>query len=93
MGAVVENLGKGGVKLKVVRDVIQGVGAGRTYFRVVDVGDDPLNEQDPGKVFSTSQTEVLLGGSPGECWMGFGSNHLWIRKYGRQGFRRCRHMY
>ena len=41
MGAVVDNLAKGGVKNKGVGDVIQGGGAGSTSFRVGDVGDDP----------------------------------------------------
>ena len=41
MGAVVDNLAKGGGKPKGVGYVLQGNGAGSTYFRVVDVGDDP----------------------------------------------------
>ena len=41
LGAVVENIGKGGGQPKGVGDIIQGIGAGGTYFWVVDVGDDP----------------------------------------------------
>ena len=41
MGAVVNNIAKGGVKTKGVRDVLQGGGTGRTSFRVRDVGDNP----------------------------------------------------
>ena len=41
MGAVFNNLEKGGGKTKGVRDVLQGGGAGSTYFWVGDVGDDP----------------------------------------------------
>ena len=41
MGAVVYNLAKGGRKPKGVRDILQGGGAGSTYFWVVYVGDDP----------------------------------------------------
>ena len=41
MGAVVDNLAKGGGKTKGVGDFLQGVGTGSTSFWVVDVGDDP----------------------------------------------------
>ena len=41
MGAVVDNLAKGGDKTKGVGGVLQGSGAGSTSFRVGDVGDDP----------------------------------------------------
>ena len=41
MGAVVNNLGKGGGKTKGVGDVFLGVSVGSTYFWVGDVGDDP----------------------------------------------------
>ena len=41
MGAVINNLEKGGGKTKGVGDLLQGGGAGSTYFWVGDVGDDP----------------------------------------------------
>ena len=41
MGAVVDNIVRGGGKTKGAGDVFQGGGAGSTSFRVVDVGDDP----------------------------------------------------
>ena len=41
MGAVVNNLEKGGGETKGVGDVLQGRGAGSYYFWVGDVGDDP----------------------------------------------------
>ena len=43
MGRVVDNLAKGGVKPKVVGDVLQGGGAGSTSFWVEDMGDDPTH--------------------------------------------------
>ena len=49
MGAVVENLSKGGGKIKGVGDVIQGGGAGGTSFWVGDVGYDPLRKPEPLK--------------------------------------------
>ena len=41
MGAVVNNLEKGGGETLGVGDVLQGRGAGSTSFWVKDVGDDP----------------------------------------------------
>ena len=41
MGAVFNNLEKGGGKTKGVEDIIQGCGAGSTSFWVGDVGDYP----------------------------------------------------
>ena len=41
MGAVVDNLEKGGGETKGVEDIIQGSGAVSNYFCVGDVGDDP----------------------------------------------------
>ena len=43
MGAVFNNLEKGGGKTKGVRGVIQGGGAGSTSFWVGYVGDDPFH--------------------------------------------------
>ena len=48
MGAVVDNIAKGGGKPKGVGDVLQGGGAGSTSFRVGDVGDDLRMGQDIG---------------------------------------------
>ena len=44
MGAVVNNLAKVGGEIKGVRDVLQVGGVGSTYFRVIDLGDDPPHE-------------------------------------------------
>ena len=41
MGAIFNNLEKGGGKTKGVEDIIQGCGAGSTSFWVGDVGDEP----------------------------------------------------
>ena len=43
MGAVVDNLAKGGGKSKGVGDILHCGGAGSTSFQVGYVGDDPLH--------------------------------------------------
>ena len=50
LGTVVENIGNVGGEPKGARYVIQGGGAGGTYFLVRCVGDDPPNGPDPGGV-------------------------------------------
>ena len=50
MGALVENLGKGGGKPNVVGDIFKGGGAGCNYFWVGDVGDFPSPGPVPGGV-------------------------------------------
>ena len=56
MGAVVNNLAKGGVKTKGVGDVLQVGVTGSTSFRVGDVGDDPPH----GKVHWWFQHRVAI---------------------------------
>ena len=48
LGAVVKNLGKGGVVPKCVGGVLQGGGAVGTSFQVRDVYNDPLHGPVPG---------------------------------------------
>ena len=50
MGAVVNNLEKGGGKTMGVRDVLQGGGTGGNSLQIGDVGDDPLHGTIPGGV-------------------------------------------
>ena len=56
MGAVVNNLEKGGGETKGVGDVLQGGGAGSTSLWVGDVGDDPRT----GGVIGGSQHRVAI---------------------------------
>ena len=50
LGAVVENIGKGGGKTKVVGVFFHVSGAGNISFRVGDTGDDPQHGPVPGGV-------------------------------------------
>ena len=77
LGAVVDNPGMRGAKLTGVRDVIQGSGAGGTYFWVWYVGDEPPPGPVPGGGVSTQfgQTdyrEPPIGGgnAVGRVWGG-----------------------
>ena len=92
MGAVVDNLAKGGVKPKGVGDVLQGGDAGSTSFRVGDVGDDPCMGWDI-EWFNTWYLYGSLGGSPSGFWTEVGSTHLWRQRCRRQGLKRLSHVY
>ena len=60
MDAVVDNISKGGGKPKCVGDVLQGGGAGSTYFRVGDVGDEHCMGRAIGEV--QHRVNILITG-------------------------------
>ena len=93
MGAVVEDIGKGGGEPKGSRDVFQGGGVGNTYFLVGDVGDDPPHGPGPGWGFNTGYPYGSLGGILGGYWTVFGSTHLWIWQCRKLGLKRWKHMF